>query len=157
MKIIQNMELDEKDDDTSTDSSSSFSYSDFDEDDLRSCNEEFARSGNFDFDFSRVRRTYNFKPVIFNQNCFTYEPDTDEASLERLLKEAIKKCNKEEGTNLELVKVLRANFHPGGGITFYITFEAIDHAHAHDQPKSYQTMIGYLPMDIRVIYVRPKP
>lgn len=111
---------------------------------------------NFEFDFSRVRRTFNFKPVIFNEHCFTDEPDTDGAFLERLSKEAIKKRNKEEGTNLELVKVLRANFHPAGAITFYITFEARDHAQAH-QPQTYQTMIGYLPMDIRVRYVRPKP
>lgn len=34
-----------------------------------------------------------------------------------------------QGTYLELVKVVKANYQPGGGITLYCTFEANDVSH----------------------------
>ncbi|EFH49449.1 predicted protein [Arabidopsis lyrata subsp. lyrata] len=39
---------------------------------------------------------------------------------------ALTEYNVDNGTNLELSKVLRVNFHQSAGITFYISFEVND-------------------------------
>ncbi|KAL1216170.1 hypothetical protein V5N11_033794 [Cardamine amara subsp. amara] len=137
--------------DTSSDSSS-----DYDPEEIQQFNEEIDRNGYFDFDFSAVRNDFDFKQVSFDQSYLTHKPDTDGSLLERLSRLAINKYNEDNGTHVEFVNVLKANYHPGAGITLYITFEAKDVA-THLHLKLYQTTISYLPMDIRVMWCEPKP
>ncbi|KAG7554150.1 Translation protein SH3-like domain superfamily [Arabidopsis suecica] len=69
---------------------------------------------------------------------------------------AISYYNDKTDTSLELVKVLRANFHPSAAITLYITFEANDPKDGN-QTKRYQAVVLYLSFDIEVCSCKPEP
>lgn len=75
---------------------------------------------------------------------------------EILSKSALKKHNVDNQTNLEFVRAVKANWHHGGGYSFYITFEANDHSHS--EPIIFQASVGYLPLNNVWVYeIKPKP
>lgn len=117
-------------------------------------NEEWDKSGGFDIDFSKLRHKFDTGAVDLNDDNLVLDPDdTNLALLTRLTHLAITHHKNETGISLEFVKVLKANYHPSAGVTYYITFEAND----GNQTKQYQAVVRYLPMDTQVISCCPKP
>ncbi|XP_010423504.1 PREDICTED: uncharacterized protein LOC104708608 [Camelina sativa] len=131
-------------------------------DDFRLLDEEWDKSGGFDVDLSKLRHTFGYGSVDLDESDLasnSEEPyDTNNRDfLNRLSKMAISHYHENTDTRLELVKVLRANFHPSAAITLYITFEAYDLSDVNNQTKRYQAVVRYLPWDIKVCSCWPAP
>ncbi|CAH2077404.1 unnamed protein product [Thlaspi arvense] len=124
--------------------------------DLRLFDEEWKKSGGFDVDFSKLRHTFGAGAVDLDDDDLVDEHDTNRDLLNMLSEMAISYYKEETDTSLELVKVLRANFHPSAAITLFITFEANDLSDGN-QTKLYQAVVRYLPVDIEVCSCWPKP
>ncbi|CAH2065386.1 unnamed protein product [Thlaspi arvense] len=119
-------------------------------DDFRLYEEEWAKSGGFDVDFSKLRHTFGSGFVDPDDEDGWYgEPGTGRDFLNRLCNMAISFYKEHGKTGLELVRVLRANYHPSFAITLYITFEANDPSHGN-QTKENQCMVRYCPRDTEV-------
>ncbi|CAH2073218.1 unnamed protein product, partial [Thlaspi arvense] len=126
-------------------------------DDFRLYEEEWTKSGGFDVDFSKLRHTFGSGFVDPDDEDGWYgEPGTGRDFLNRLCNMAISFYKEHEKTSLELVRVLRANYHPSFAITLYITFEANDPSHGN-QTKEFQCVVRYCPRDTEVYSCRPKP
>ena len=145
-----------------SDDESKFSNYDSDDwetlsDDLRLLDEEWGKSGGFDVDFSKVRHRFGRGAVHLDDDNMVSEPhETNRDLLNRLSNMAISFYNDKTGIKLELVKVLRANFHPSAAITLYITFEANDPSDGN-QTKRYQAVVRYLSFDIEVCSCNHEP
>ncbi|KAG7600116.1 Cystatin-related plant [Arabidopsis suecica] len=135
------------------------SYSDstcsFDSEDERLVKEELNRSGDYDFDTTKQRRFVIRYPVNFEDSDVVDEPDTDGDLVHRLSKIALQKHNEYNLTNLEFVRAVKANRHYGAGFIFYITFEAKDNDSHIIIP--FQATVRYLPLQVTVYRVSPKP
>ncbi|CAA7048418.1 unnamed protein product [Microthlaspi erraticum] len=133
------------------DDNSSSSSEDYDENDVRMWDAEYERSGDYDFDFTRIGRYKDFNPVNFNDSTFAEEPETDEDFVGHMCKAALKKYNHDKGTNLEFARALRANFHPSAGFTFCISFEAKDAS----EVKPFHARVRYLSEEFFVCDIYP--
>ncbi|CAN6841065.1 unnamed protein product, partial [Brassica oleracea] len=108
-------------------STGDFSWEEDLTEDLRLFNEEWEKSGGFDIDFSKLRHRFETGAVDLDDDDLVPDPDdTNLALLNRLTNLAVSYYNDKTDTRLELVKVLKANYHPSAGVTYYITFEAND-------------------------------
>ncbi|KAF8095765.1 hypothetical protein N665_0323s0031 [Sinapis alba] len=109
----------------------------------------------FDIDFSKLRHTFETGAVDLDDDDLVLGPDdTNIALLNRLSNLAVSYFNDKTDTRLEFVKVLKANYHPSAGVTYYITFQAND---CNQTTKQYQAVVRYLPRDTEVISCCPKP
>uniref|UniRef100_A0A1J3ECT9 Cystatin domain-containing protein n=1 Tax=Noccaea caerulescens TaxID=107243 RepID=A0A1J3ECT9_NOCCA len=126
------------------------------DEDLERFDEEWLKSGGFDVDFSKLRFTFGAGAVDLEDSDLVREPDTNRNLLNRLTEMSISYYKENTGISLELVNVLKANFHPSAAITLYITFEAIDSSDGN-QTKPFHAVVRYLPRDIEVVSCRPKP
>ncbi|XP_010452407.1 PREDICTED: uncharacterized protein LOC104734508 [Camelina sativa] len=130
-------------------------------DDFRLLDEEWDKSGGFDVDLSKLRHTFGYGSVDLDESDLVSNSEPHDTNnrdfLNRISKMAISYYNERTDTSLELVKVLRANFHPSAAITLYITFEAYDIWDVNNQTKRYQAVVRYLPWDIKVCSCCPAP
>lgn len=108
----------------------------------------------YDFDTTKQRGLVIRYPVNFEDSVVAEEPETDGDLVHQLSKIALGKYNDEKLTNLELVRAVKANRQYGGGYIFFITFETKD---ANSQPIPFHATVGYLPGDVIVYSVNPKP
>ncbi|VVB05922.1 unnamed protein product [Arabis nemorensis] len=160
----QKMEDDEKseehekvEEDEKLEEVSSPSTEEWDDEDVRLFEEEHKRSGDYDFDDSKVGGLVGFHRVVFEDREFATEPETDGDLVERLSKIALKKHNDDKNTNLELVRAVKANWNHGGGYIFSITLEAKDASSSHTEPIPFHAKVGYLHGDTKVYHINPKP
>ncbi|KAL0738691.1 hypothetical protein Bca4012_014901 [Brassica carinata] len=143
---------------TASASSDDFSWEEDLSEDLRMYNEEWEKSGGFDIDFSKLRHKFETGAVDLDDDNLVHDPDdTNLALLTRLTNLAISYHKNETGISLEFVRVLKANYHPSAGVTYYITFEANDTSDGNHKTKQYQAVVRYLPCDTQVISCWPKP
>ncbi|CAG7901816.1 unnamed protein product [Brassica rapa] len=136
-------------------STGDFSWEEDWSEDLRLFDEEWEKSGGFNIDFSKLRHKFETGAVDLDDDDLVLDPDdTNVGLLNRLSNLAISYYNDKTDTRLELVKVLKANYHPSAGVTYYITFEASD---CNQKTTQYQAVVRYLPRDTEVISCCPKP
>ncbi|KAF8095764.1 hypothetical protein N665_0323s0030 [Sinapis alba] len=141
-----------------TASSDEFSWEEDLSEDLRLYNEEWEKSGAFDIDFSKLRYKFETGAVDLDDDDLVLDPDdTNLALLNRLTNLAISYYNDKTDISLEFVKVLKANYHPSAGVTYYITFQANDTSDGNQTTKLYQAVVRYLPSNTEVISCSPKP
>ncbi|EOA22527.1 hypothetical protein CARUB_v10003181mg, partial [Capsella rubella] len=128
-------------------------------DDFRLLDEEWDKSGGFDVDLSKLRHTFGCGSVDLDESDIVSNSEphdyTNRDLLNRLSNMAISHYHQNTDTRLELVRVLRANFHPSAAIMLYITFEAYDLSDVHNQTNRYQAVVRYLPCDTQVCSCRP--
>ncbi|CAH8270095.1 unnamed protein product [Arabidopsis lyrata] len=119
--------------------------------------DEWDKSQGFEIDFSKLNFCFDWKALDLDDSTMVDEPETNRDFIAMLSNQALTKHNADNGTSLELGKVLRANFHPSAGITLYISFQVNDLSDANRQTKPYRAVVRYLPGDIEVCSCKPKP
>ncbi|CAN8298139.1 unnamed protein product [Cochlearia groenlandica] len=115
---------------------------------------EIKRTEGFEIDFEKVGYLYDWNKVDLD-DCTMSSVQTNIELITMLSDMALKKHNAETNSRLELGKILRANYHPSGGVTFYISFQVNDPSNGKTKP--YQAKVRYLPCDMEVLSCRPKP
>ncbi|KFK40539.1 hypothetical protein AALP_AA2G008900 [Arabis alpina] len=118
--------------------------------------EQVNKSDGFDIDFSPFRCVFNYHPAVLDSLQFVKEPETSVDLLSRLSKGSLDGYNKDNKTEFEFVKVVRANYHFACAIMFLITFQVKD---PYDGLiKNFQARVRYAE-DIMLDYVfcRPQP
>ncbi|CAL9246570.1 unnamed protein product [Arabidopsis halleri] len=105
-------------------------------------NEELKKGGGFEIDFSKFPDYFksNWQPLDLDDSTMADEPETNRDLMTMLSNRALTKHNAEYGTSLELGKILRANFHPSCGVTYYISFEVNDPSDGN-QTKPYRAVV----------------
>ncbi|KFK40540.1 hypothetical protein AALP_AA2G009000 [Arabis alpina] len=118
--------------------------------------EQVNKSDGFDIDFSLFRCVFNYHSAILDSHQFVDEPETTEDLLNRLSRGSLDKHNKDNGTKFEFVKVVRANYHFSGAITYLITFQVKD---PYDGLiKNFQARVRYSKIVMpEYILCRPEP
>ncbi|ESQ40416.1 hypothetical protein EUTSA_v10015607mg [Eutrema salsugineum] len=112
----------------------------------------------FEIDFAKLSFSFEWKPLDLDDSTMVDDPETNRDFIAMLANLALTQHNAERNTSLELVKVLRANFHPSAGATFYISFEVKeDPSEDGNQTKPYRAVVRYLPRDMEVVSCFPKP
>lgn len=104
-------------------------------------NEQIKASEGFDVDWTKARCLYNYHPVVFDDDVFVEEPETNLDLLNRLCEKSIGHYNQENKTAYEFVKPLYANCHGCTGIMFLITFQVKDPV--ENLTKDFQARIHY--------------
>ncbi|CAH8268440.1 unnamed protein product [Arabidopsis lyrata] len=120
-------------------------------------NQEMRKGGGFEIDFSKFRNCFDWQSLDLDDSTMADEPETNRDLMTMLSNRALAKHNDENGTSLELGKILRANFHPSSGVTYYISFEVNDPSDGN-QTKPYQAVVRHdIAGNARVISCNPKP
>ncbi|XP_023637319.1 uncharacterized protein LOC111830152 [Capsella rubella] len=119
--------------------------------------DEWDKSQGFEIDFSKLSFCFAWQPLDLDDSTMVDEPQTNRDFIAMLSELALIKHNSDNGTRLELGKILRANFHPSAGITLYISFEVNDPSDDNQTTKPYRAVVRYLAGDIEVHSCKPKP
>ncbi|CAE6076067.1 unnamed protein product [Arabidopsis arenosa] len=117
-------------------------------------NQEMRKGGGYEIDFSKFRNCFDWQSLDLDD---IEMADENRDLMAMLSNRALAKLNDENGTSLELGKILRANFHPSAGSTYYISFEVNDPSDGN-QTKPYQAVVfHHFAGNVRVRSCNPKP
>ncbi|XP_023643222.1 uncharacterized protein LOC111831899 [Capsella rubella] len=120
-------------------------------------NEQIEASEGFDIDFSKFRCLFNYHPVDFNDKGFVEEPETNADLFKRVSQKSLDNYNKENNTEYEFDKLVKANFHMSAGVMLLITFQVKDPSDS-SLLKEFQARVHYSFVDESdYVFCRPKP